>query len=199
VTRLADGAQCVVDAAGCSGDLALAPEQAAEAAACWFRRPQRRAGRRAGLFARAYVPAPRLLIVGAVHIAQALAPMAARPASRSSSSIRAAPSPRPSASPACSSATSGPTRRWRASGSTPRRRWWRSRTIPSSTIRRWNWPAQRAVLHRRAGQPAHPRKAPGAPARGRAGRTDRAASIRRSGSTSAAARRPKSPCPSWPK
>jgi xanthine dehydrogenase accessory factor len=33
VTRLADGAQCLVDAAGCSGELALAPEQLAEAAA----------------------------------------------------------------------------------------------------------------------------------------------------------------------
>lgn len=76
VTRLADGRQCLLDAAGCSGDLVLAAEQAAEAAAL-------RAGGQSGwlatgeqLFARAYVPAPRLLLVGAVHIAQALAPMA---------------------------------------------------------------------------------------------------------------------------
>jgi xanthine dehydrogenase accessory factor len=77
VTRLADGAQCMVDAAGCSGDFALAPEQLAEAAAML------QSGRCGALetlpdsFARAYVPSPRLLIIGAVHIAQALAGMAA--------------------------------------------------------------------------------------------------------------------------
>ncbi len=76
VTRLADGAQCVVDAAGCSGDLALAPEQAADAAALLAAGRSAGLAAAAGLFARAYVPAPRLLIVGAVHIAQALAPMA---------------------------------------------------------------------------------------------------------------------------
>lgn len=77
VTRLADGAQCLIDAAGCAGDLDLSAEPLAAA------RDFLRAGRSAplagaeGLFARAYMPAPRLLIVGAVHIAQGLAPMAA--------------------------------------------------------------------------------------------------------------------------
>ena len=76
VTRLADGIQCLVDVAGCSGELALTPEQAAEAATLLA---SGRSTRLAGgdlLFARAYVPSPRLLIIGAVHIAQALAPMA---------------------------------------------------------------------------------------------------------------------------
>jgi xanthine dehydrogenase accessory factor len=77
VTRLADGAQCLLDGAGCAGELPLAAEQLAAA------RSLLDSGRSAalpgaeGLFARAYVPSPRLLVVGAVHIAQALAPMAA--------------------------------------------------------------------------------------------------------------------------
>jgi xanthine dehydrogenase accessory factor len=77
VTRLTDGAQCMVDAETSDGELLLSPEQVTEA------RSLLAAGRSAALsgaeplFARAYVPSPRLLIVGAVHIAQALAPMAA--------------------------------------------------------------------------------------------------------------------------
>jgi len=76
VTRLADGAQCLLDADSCDGELLLSSEQMSEAGSLLA------AGRSAslpgadGLFARAYVPSPRLMIVGAVHIAQALAPMA---------------------------------------------------------------------------------------------------------------------------
>ncbi|MCX7150320.1 MAG: XdhC family protein [Rhodocyclales bacterium] len=77
VTRLADGAQCVFDAAGSGGGLVLAPEQAAEAAALFASGRSTSLSGPETLFARAYVPSPRLLIIGAVHIAQALAPMAA--------------------------------------------------------------------------------------------------------------------------
>jgi xanthine/CO dehydrogenase XdhC/CoxF family maturation factor len=75
------------------------------------------------LFARAYSPAPRMVIVGAVHITQALAPMAAMagfevividPRRAFATAERL---------PGVTVTTSGPTRRWRASASTRRRPW----------------------------------------------------------------------------
>lgn len=77
VTRLADGAQCLVDAASCEGELELSGEQLAEVRSLLASGRCTTMASGEDLFARAYVPAPRLLIVGAVHIAQALAPMAA--------------------------------------------------------------------------------------------------------------------------
>jgi len=77
VTRLADGVQALVDDDGISGELPLTDAQVDE-----VRRRLR--GNRSGvlessdgeLFARCHVSAPRMVLVGAVHIAQALAPMA---------------------------------------------------------------------------------------------------------------------------
>ncbi len=78
VTRLADGAQSLCDGASWKGDVALNTEQLAEARALLT------AGRSAALetskgeiFVRSYAPPPKMVIVGAVHIAQFLAPMAA--------------------------------------------------------------------------------------------------------------------------
>ncbi len=78
VTRLADGAQVLVRDGKASGDLDLALDQIDEI-------NRRLRADKSGalessegaLFARCYSQAPRMVIVGAVHITQALAPMAA--------------------------------------------------------------------------------------------------------------------------
>lgn len=77
-TRLADGAQSLCDGTSCTGEVTLSDEQLAEARALLI------AGRSAALttsqgeiFLRSYAPPPKMVIVGAVHIAQFLAPMAA--------------------------------------------------------------------------------------------------------------------------
>ncbi len=76
VTRLTDGAQALVEGGAVSGELTLAAALLAEV------RGRERADRSgpldtdSSLFVRIYAPPPRLLAVGAVHIAQALAPMA---------------------------------------------------------------------------------------------------------------------------
>jgi len=78
VTRLADGLQALVHHDDVSGDLALTVEQVDETR-------QRLRGNRSGplgqhdetLFVRCHARPPRMIVVGAVHIAQALAPMAA--------------------------------------------------------------------------------------------------------------------------
>jgi len=77
-TRLADGAQSLCDGTTCTGEVALSAEQLAEARALLI------AGRSAPLasskdeiFLRSYAPPPKMVVIGAVHIAQFLAPMAA--------------------------------------------------------------------------------------------------------------------------
>ncbi len=78
VTRLGDGLQALVHHDDVSGDLALTVEQVDETR-------QRLRGNRSGplgqhdetLFVRCHARPPRMVVVGAVHIAQALAPMAA--------------------------------------------------------------------------------------------------------------------------
>lgn len=77
VIRLSDKAAALVTASDAIGALAPTPSQR-EALAARLANGQSGAIDELGdVFARVYVPAPRLLIVGAVHIAQTLAPMAA--------------------------------------------------------------------------------------------------------------------------
>lgn len=76
VTRLADGAHAQVDADAVSGALTLADQTAAQVRQRFTSGDSGVLDEAGTLFARVYSPPPRLLIVGAVHIAQALAPMA---------------------------------------------------------------------------------------------------------------------------
>ena len=75
VTRVADGAQCSYDGTAARGDLALAPVQIEEVRT---RLRDDRSGMFSdgALFVHIHNPPLRLIIIGAVHIAQALAPMA---------------------------------------------------------------------------------------------------------------------------
>lgn len=78
VTRLADGVQALVGDNHVTGDLALTPEQLAETRQRLLAdRSGALASGDGGLFARCHVTAPRLVVIGAVHITQVLAPMAA--------------------------------------------------------------------------------------------------------------------------
>ncbi len=78
VTRLEDGLQALVRDDGVEGDLALTDEQLDETRQ---RLRTDRSGALASadgaLFVRCHVGAPRLVVIGAVHVTQALAPMAA--------------------------------------------------------------------------------------------------------------------------
>jgi len=77
-TRLADGAQSLCDTATCEGDVALNAEQFGEARALLISgRSGALATSKGEIFLRSYAPPPKMVIVGAVHIAQFLAPMAA--------------------------------------------------------------------------------------------------------------------------
>jgi xanthine dehydrogenase accessory factor len=77
VTRLADGAQTLFDGERWEGDVQLTEEQRKVVANMLI---ANRSGMLAGtedLFVRSYARPPRLIVVGAAHISQALAPMAA--------------------------------------------------------------------------------------------------------------------------
>lgn len=77
-TRLADGAQSLCDGVTCSGALALRAEELIEVQALLTSgRSAPLAASQGTIFLRCYAPPAKLVLVGAVHIAQFLAPMAA--------------------------------------------------------------------------------------------------------------------------
>lgn len=77
ITRLSDAARSVWQEDRQSGELALSPALLDEIGASVQANRSGPMAADEGLFLRVYAPAPRLIVVGAVHIAQALAPMAA--------------------------------------------------------------------------------------------------------------------------
>ncbi len=77
-TRLADGAQSLYDGATCTGALALSAGELAEAHGLLLAgRSAPLAASAGAIFLRCYAPPAKLVMIGAVHIAQFLAPMAA--------------------------------------------------------------------------------------------------------------------------
>lgn len=77
VTQLDSGAQCVITATSSDGELALAPDVVAAVRDALTRGEALRRETPDGvLFVRPYLPAPRLVVVGAVHITEPLARMA---------------------------------------------------------------------------------------------------------------------------
>jgi xanthine dehydrogenase accessory factor len=77
-TRLADGAQSVYDGVDCTGAVALSAEQLGEAHGLLVAgRSASLAASQGAIFLRSYAPPAKLVVIGAVHIAQFLAPMAA--------------------------------------------------------------------------------------------------------------------------
>lgn len=76
VTRLADGAQALFDGSGWQGELALDEAQRAAALRMLVADRSGMLPESEGLFVRSYARAPRLVVIGAAHISQFLAPMA---------------------------------------------------------------------------------------------------------------------------
>jgi len=76
VTRLADGAQALFDGARWDGALEVAEEQRAQVRKMLVADKSGVLAGAEGLFVRSYARAPRLIVVGAAHISQFLAPMA---------------------------------------------------------------------------------------------------------------------------
>ena len=77
VTNLATGAQALINANGAEGELPLDAEALAQARRCLEEDESRTLETAAGtLFVEVWNPKPRLLVIGAVHTAQELAPLA---------------------------------------------------------------------------------------------------------------------------
>ncbi len=77
VTRLSDGCQALVEGGRAVGDLTLEGALLAQVANCVRAERSGPLPQHEDLFVRVYAAPPRLLAVGAVHVALALAPMAA--------------------------------------------------------------------------------------------------------------------------
>ena len=76
VTRLNDGVQCLFDGAQWDGDLALDDNQRAAARRMLIADKSGMLPESDDLFVRSYARPPRLIVIGAAHISQFLAPMA---------------------------------------------------------------------------------------------------------------------------
>ena len=131
-TRLGDGAQWLVESGAAGG----APPEIAAAARAALAADESRNLEIGGedVFVHVHTPPWRMMVVGAVHIAQALAPMAAAAGYRV-----LVVDPRgafASVSPASSCRATGPTKRSKTPASTRIAPWPRSPTTRRSTTRR---------------------------------------------------------------